>query len=163
MKRLILLISLLFILTPAFGQVGEINLSWNEVTTLCDGSPAVTPIEYWIHWSLSSQDPLTSPPAGYENMVQATTGNTHTISSLEDCTTYYIAASSKNTAGWSGCDVTGGYSNEVAAVARPRLDPPNVITLERGKVHSLVITGYNFSSGFFQDTSGKILRKSYIQ
>ena len=152
MKRLVLVISMLFLLTPAFSQVGEINLGWDDVTTLCDSSPA-TNIEYWVHWSLSPQDSLTSPPAGYENMVQAT-GTTYTLSSLVDCTTYYVAASSRNAAGWSGCGETGGYSNVVAAGARPRLDPPNITALERGMFHTLVITGYNFSSGFFQDPAG---------
>ena len=153
MRQIILLIAILFMTTTAFGQEGEVNLTWDPVTTLCSGAPAEN-IEYHVHWSLSSQDPLISPPAGYESMSPALTDPLYALIGLQDCTTYYVAVSANIGTTWSGCDTTGGYGTEIAVVARPRLDSPNFTVLEEGKAYTLTITGFNFADGVFLDTAG---------
>jgi hypothetical protein len=155
MKIFILSILLLFAATAAFGQQGEVNITWDENTALCDGSPAST-IEHYVHRSLSPQDPLTRPPAGYEYMVLSDTPISHKLDLLDDCTTYYVAVSAKNGSTWSGCGGIGGYSTEIVVVARPRLTLSDITQLERGKSYTLTITGANFQDGIFTDSTVEI-------
>jgi hypothetical protein len=161
MRLLIMLVLALFA-SPVLAQVGEVKLSWDSVSTLCSGN-AATSIEYHVFWSLTPRSVDVAPPNHYENNAFVGVDQyLYTVNNLNDCVDYYFAVAAKSDTTWSGCSQQNGgihidgYSTEIVSMARPRLDIPPTVNLERARSYTLNITGFNFIDGTFTD-AGSVL------
>ena len=122
MKPRLLCVLILATALPAW--TGEINVAWDPV-------PGAS--SYRVYYGLSS---------GVYGQPLTTTTNSATISSLQDCQTYFVAVKAFNAAGGSA-----DYSNEISGWSRPVVSSATPAAAMQGDQLVLDIMGKNFQPG----------------
>jgi hypothetical protein len=122
--RMFLVVWPLLVLGAQFAQAGEINVAWDPV-------PGAS--SYHVYYGLSS---------GVYGQPLTTTTNSATITSLQDCKTYYVAVKAFNGAGESP-----DFSNEISGWSRPQVNSTTPATAIQGDQVVVDVLGANFQTG----------------
>jgi hypothetical protein len=107
-----------------FARAGEINVAWDPV-------PGAT--SYHVYYGLSS---------GVYGQPLTTTTTSATITSLQDCRTYFVAVKAFNGAGESP-----NFSNEVSGWSRPKVNSTTPGAAMQGDQVVVDVLGANFQTG----------------